>query len=260
MVSPPPTQSDSPRFAEERRARILQALRERGRMEVLALAKMFGVSEHTIRRDLKQLDAEGHVQKTHGGAVMLDAARLDFVGRSEVLQNAKHAIGKAAADLIGPGKTLILDAGSTTLALARSLIARPVTVITNSLDIAMRLERDAAVQLVLIGGTWVKQERALRGTASREQLLTYRADFAIIGACALDIAGGVTVTDEEDASVKRTMIARAAQTMVLADHSKQRGIAPFKVAEWNQVQRLVTDTPWPELAELGVSVHVSTSA
>ena len=248
---------ESLRFGEERRARILQALRERGRMEVLALAEMFGVSEHTIRRDLKQLDGEGHLQKTHGGAVMLDGARLGFAARTNLLPGSKVAIGRAAAKLMEPGQTVILDAGSTTLAMARVTSVRPLTVITNSLDIAMVLEREPDIQLIVSGGTWIAQERALRGAATREQLAMCRADVAVIGACALDVAAGVTVTNEEDAAIKRTMIASATRAIVLADHSKQRGIGPFKVAEWKQVHALVTDAAWPEVSALGVRVHIA---
>ena len=246
--------ADAPRFAEERRARILLALREHGRMEVLALARLFGVSEHTIRRDLKQLHEQGALQKTHGGAVMLDSTRLGFDARAALLQRNKDAIGRAAAALIEPGRTVILDAGSTTLALARAVIARPITVITSSLDIALVFDRDPAVQLVLTGGTWQPQARALRGAAARELLATCRADIAVLGACALDLRAGVTVSDEDDAAVKRAMLSHAARTIVLADRSKQHTIAPFQVATWSQVHTLVTDISWSEVAQLGVLV------
>jgi DeoR/GlpR family transcriptional regulator of sugar metabolism len=246
---------DMPRFAEERRARILKALREHGRMEVLALARMFDVSGHTIRRDLKQLHEQGELQKTHGGAVMLDSARLGFDARAALMQRNKDAIGRAAASLIEPGCTVILDAGSTALALARALTVRPITVITNSLDVALALDRDPALQLVLTGGTWQPQARALRGAATRELLATCRADIAVLGACALDVQAGVTVSDEEDAAVKRAMLARAARAIVLADRSKQHGIAAFQVASWSQVHTLVTDVSWPEVAQLGVHIH-----
>jgi DeoR/GlpR family transcriptional regulator of sugar metabolism len=246
-----------PRFAEERRARILAALREHGRMEVLALARMFGVSEHTIRRDLNQLHAQGELQKTHGGAVMLDSARLSFEGRANLLQHAKDVIARTAAPLIQPGKTVILDASSTTLALARVLTVRPLTVITNSLDIAAVFDRDSTVQLVIAGGTWRPDARALRGAATREQLAVCRADWAVLGACALDVRSGVTATNEDDAALKRAMVAASSRTMVLADHSKHHSVAPFHVAAWSELHTLVTDMSWPEVAQLGIDVRVS---
>jgi DeoR/GlpR family transcriptional regulator of sugar metabolism len=257
VTDPISTNSDLPRFAEERRARLLDILRQRGRMEVLELAQMFGVSEHTIRRDLNQLDAEGVLQKTHGGAVMLDSARLGFEARSALLERAKGGIGKTAATLIEPGSTVILDAGSTTLALARALTARPLSVVTNSLDIAVLFDRDPAVQLVLTGGTWTPDARALRGTAAREMLALCRADWAVLGACALDVRAGVTASYEDDAAVKRAMVAAASRTMVLADHSKQGSVAPFHVAAWQQVSLLMTDVHWAEVAQLGVDVRLA---
>lgn len=246
-----------PRFAEERRARILKSLQQQGRVEVLDLARMFGVSEHTIRRDLLALQAQGALQKTHGGAVMLNTARLGFAARAGVLARAKDAIGQAAAELIEPGQTVILDAGSTTLAMARALQVRPLTVITNALDVAALFDRDDAVQLVLTGGTWQPQARALWGPAAHALLANCRADWAVPGACAVDARLGATAIDEADAAVKRAMIAAAARTMILADHSKQHGVSPFTVATWLQVHTLVTDRAWPEVAALGVSVRVA---
>jgi len=259
MSTPITSDSDLPRFAEERRARLLEILRQRGRMEVLALAQMFGVSEHTIRRDLNQLHAQGVLQKTHGGAVMLDSARLGFEGRSTLLEQAKVGIGKAAAALIEPGSTVILDAGSTTLALARALTVRPLSVVTNSLDIAVLFDRDPAVQLVLTGGTWAPDARSLRGAAARELLALCRADWAVLGACALDVRAGVTASDEDDAAIKRAMVAAASRTMVLADHSKQGSVAPFHVAAWGQVSLFMTDAPWEDVAQLGVDVRLASS-
>lgn len=259
-VSRKPPAEERPRFAEERRARILDWLRRHGRVEVLDLARMLGVSEHTIRRDLLELQAQGALQKTHGGAVALDTARLGFEARAAVLPQAKQAIGAAAAQRVRPGQTVILDAGSTTLAMARALTARPLTVVTNALDVAQCFDRDPAVQLVLTGGSWQPAQRALWGPAALGVLAGCRADWAVPGACALDAQMGVTASDEADAAVKRAMVAAAARTMILADHSKQRSVAPFAVASWREVHTLVTDRPWDEVAALGVEVCVAGEA
>jgi len=246
-----------PRFSEERHARILKQLQDKGRVEVLGLARMLGVSEHTIRRDLLDLQAQGALHKTHGGAVSLDTARLNFAERSSVLADAKRAIGRAGAALIEQGQTVIIDAGSTSLSLARALTVRPVTVITNSLDVAALFDQDPGVQLVLTGGTWHTQSRALWGPAAREMLLNCRADWAVPGACSVDLAMGVTVTDEADAATKRAMIAAASRTLVLADHSKLHNVSPFGVARWSDVHTLVSDRPWSDVEALGVRVVVA---
>lgn len=246
--------ASSPRFNAERQAAIMDMLRSQGRVEVLELARILQVSEHTVRRDLLALQAQGALQRTHGGAVSLDTSRLDIASRVATVPAAKAAIGQRAAALIEPGQTLILDAGSTTLALARALVARPLTVITNAIDIAQVFAQDPQVQLALTGGSWQPSHRALWGPAAEAMLDHCRADWAVPGACALDAVQGVTAIDEADASLKRKMVSRARQTLMLGDQSKQDGVAPFLVAEWRQVHTLVTDRAWPELAAQGVTV------
>ena len=138
------TDTQSPRFTAERQRRIEQMLREQGRVEVLELARLLQVSEHTVRRDLLALQGQGLLQRTHGGAVTLDTQRLGLGDRAAVLADAKAAVGRAAAALVEPGQTVVLDAGSTPLAMARALTVRPLTVITSSLDVAAHLRRRPA--------------------------------------------------------------------------------------------------------------------
>lgn len=244
-------------FAEERQNRILAELKSTGRVEVQALAGRYGVSEHTIRRDLNALESRGHLQKTHGGAVALDTAHLDWQGRATSLPEAKDRIGRRAAALIGPGETVILDASSTTLALARHLTVRPLTVITNSLDIAAVFEHEAGVELIVAGGVWEPSARALRGRATRAVIGQYRAEWTVLGTCALHPKAGVTVTDAEDAEVKRAMVAAGLRTVVLADHSKQDQVVAHLVLPPEALTTVVTDEPWPELEAVGVRVLTS---
>ena len=244
-------------FAEERRNQILGELMSTGRVEVQALAERYGVSKHTIRRDLSALEGRGHLQKTHGGAVALNTAHLDWQGRATSLPEAKDWIGRRAATLIGPGETVILDASSTTMALARHLKVRPLTVITNSLDIAAVFEQEAGVELIVTGGAWQASARALRGRATREVIRQYRADWTFLGTCALHPRAGVTVTDEEDAQVKRAMVAVGLRTVVLADHSKRDQVVAHLVLLPEELTTVVTDEPWPELEAVGVQVLLS---
>ena len=241
-------------FAEERQNRILAELRSTGRVEVQVLAERYSVSEHTIRRDLSVLEGRGHLQKTHGGAVALNTAHLDWQGRVTSLPEAKDRIGRRAAMLIGPGETVILDASSTTLALARHLTVRPLTVITNSLDIAAVFEQETGVELIVVGGAWQASARALRGRATREVIRQYRADWTVLGTCALHPRAGVTVTDEEDAQVKQAMVTAGLRTVVLADHSKRDQVVSYLVLMPEELAIVVTDEPWPELEAVGVQV------
>ncbi len=247
-------------FTKERQNRILAELRLAGRVEVAALAQRHGVSEHTIRRDLGALELRGHLQKAHGGAVALDTPHLDWPGRASALPGAKDRIGQIAAALIAPGQTLFLDAGSTTLAFAQRLMVRPVTVITNSLDIAAVLAEEADMTLIVTGGVWDRTTRSFQGTAAWETVRRYRADWAILGTCALHQDAGATAIQEGEAATKREMAAAALHTMVLADHSKRDAVVAHIVLTPAQIGTLVTDRPWPELEALGVRVLTTPQA
>jgi DeoR/GlpR family transcriptional regulator of sugar metabolism len=251
------TESQSPPFTAERQRRIELMLREQGRVEVLELARLLQVSEHTVRRDLLVLQGQGLLQRTHGGAVTLDTQRLGLGARAAVLAGAKAAVGRAAAAFVEPGQTVVLDAGSTPLAMARALTVRPLTVITSSLDVAALFAGDAQVQLALTGGSWQHDNRALWGPAAIAMLAHCRADWAVPGACAIDAALGVSAPDEADAALKRAMIACARRTLILGDHSKLGNAAPFHVAPWSRVHALVIDRPWAEGAATGVDIVVA---
>ena len=155
-------------FSQERQRRILSELEQRGRVEVSELAGCFGVSEDTVRRDLKALAGRGYLQKTHGGAAALDPGRMSWAARADLRGDAKAAIGALAATLVQPGQTVLLDAGSTVLELARRLNARPLNVVTNSLDIAALFAADDGVALSLTGGDWDRRSRYFTGVSALE--------------------------------------------------------------------------------------------
>ena len=249
--------TQSPRFTAERQRRIETMLHQHGRVEVLELARLLQVSEHTVRRDLLALQSQGVLQRTHGGAVTLNTSRLGLAARVDVLPDAKAAVGRAAAALVEPGQTIVLDAGSTPLAMARALTVRPLTVITSSLDVAAIFADDPQVQIALTGGTWQPANRALWGPAAVAMLQQCRADWAVPGACAIDAHLGVSAPDEADAALKRAMIACARRTLILGDHSKLASVAAFHVAGWSQVDTLLIDEPWPEGEAAGVPMRVA---
>ncbi len=240
-------------FAEERRKGVLSELLREGRVEVASLATRYSVSEHTVRRDLGILEAQGYAQKTHGGAVTLTTTHLSLSARRQTLTEAKSRIGALGAGLIAQGQTVILEAGSTTYALARALRVRPLSIITNSLDIAYLYEEDPDVALIVLGGRWLPHERVLR-SAANDVLNTYRAAWAILGACALHPETGVSVVSEADALFKRELMRSSLKTMVLADSSKREQVASYRVAPVSNVDVVVTDAAWPELEAVGVKV------
>lgn len=228
-------------FAEERQQQILSRLAQQGRVEVADLAALMHVSEDTVRRDLKTLQARGYLQKTHGGAVALDTGRMAWSTRADLNARAKSAIGAAAARLVEAHQSVILDADSTIFELSRRLRVRPLSVLTNSLDIAAIFAAEPEVQLGLTGGDWHPDSRYLVGSDAVHALAQRRADWAFVGACAVHPGTGVTSVSQADAAVKRAMMASAERVVVLADASKLGQIAPYLVSPLAQLYALVTD-------------------
>lgn len=243
-------------FAEERRKTILAMLTRDGRVEVAELATRFNVSEDTVRRDLRELAATGFLQKTHGGAVALDVPNLAWEARAQVLPAAKAKIGAAAAALVEPGQTIILDAGSTVLEVARHLTARPIRVITNSLDIANLLDGQAGVTLVLTGGEWDPVNRYLGSEQAVQTIGDYRADWVFLGACALHPQAGMTSLQASNAALKRAMLRSALKAVLVADHSKFDQVTAHFVAPLSALHAVVTDVAVDWLREAGVQVIV----
>ena len=154
---------------------------------------------------------------------------------------AKRSIAAAAAVLVQPGQTLMLDAGSTVLALAHALSVRPLTVVTNCLDVALVFDADPDVTLHLSGGEWNRRSRYLTGPAAVAAVGRYRADWAFLGACALHHEAGVTSVDARDAEIKMAMAAAALRVVVLADSTKHATVAPHLVCPPEAIDVLVTD-------------------
>ncbi|WP_432511553.1 DeoR/GlpR family DNA-binding transcription regulator [Kineococcus sp. SYSU DK001] len=232
-------------FTRERRQEVLLRLQRDGRVEVAALAQELGVSEDTVRRDLRALAGAGHLQKTHGGAIALDPARMSWGAREHLAAGAKQAIGVAAAQLVRPGQTIVLDTGSTVLGLAHALVAarqvRPLTVVTNSVDVTSVLDADPAITVHVTGGQWDGRSRFLTGPGAVAGVQRYRADWAFLGTCALDPEAGATSVDAGDAAVKVAMANSATRVAVLADRTKLNTTAPHLVLTPGAVDVLVTD-------------------
>jgi DeoR family fructose operon transcriptional repressor len=231
---------DTNLFKEERQARILQILEAESRVEVPGLSRRFAVSEDTIRRDLRDLDARGLVRKTHGGAMRHLTPPMPYENRLVEASEVKAAIGRAAAELVEEGDSLIIDSGTTALSLAQSLKARRVRVLTNSLDVAKVLAERASVELIVLGGKWDPLHQ-LVGPTTVEQLSRYRVDKVFLGMAGLDSRHGLTAPSEEEAAVKRAMIQVAQQVVGLADRSKLGKVAFAWIAPASALDVLVTD-------------------
>lgn len=227
---------------------VLDIISEQGQASITELAEKLQVSADTIRRDLTDLENQGLAQKNHGGAIALNLSAMNRQGRSTLLPEAKQRLGNQVAQAVPPGSTLFLDAGSTVMAVA-TFLQGPLTVITTSLDIAQHFSDQDNIELILLGGKWDQKQRLFAGSATLSLLSRYRADIAILGACAIHADLGLSASTEADAEVKRAMLAVSHAHWIVADHLKVNRCEPYLVCELSNIQQLFLDRPWPELGD-----------
>ncbi|MGI5242856.1 DeoR/GlpR family DNA-binding transcription regulator [Dactylosporangium sp. CA-139066] len=223
----------------------LRLVRGSGRLTLGELAERLGVSEMTVRRDLDQLQEQGLVRRVRGGAVALDvpAERAGFDVRDRWLAGVKSRIGRAAAGLVEPGSTVLLDAGTTTAELAGHLVERaPLTVAVLSLQAAARLADQDGIRLLVIGGQSRAGERSLVGPLALAALEQLRFDTFVMSIGAVHHELGWSEFDLDDAAVKRAGLKRAGRTIVVADSTKLGVQAFARVGPLDAVDTLVTDT------------------
>lgn len=234
-------------YGSERRRRITETLAASGRVTVAELATDLDVSAETIRRDLSVLESEGHLERTHGGAVSAAPGgrveRTLAARRSENVE-AKSAIGRAALRLLpSAGGTVLVDAGSTTEALASALPAdHGLTVITNAVPVADALHRAATDDLHVLGGAVRGLTGGCVGASVLRALEEIRVDVALVGTNGLHPDRGLTTQDPDEAAVKNAMCGAARQVAVLADSSKFGHEFLVSFAGLDQIDVLVTDS------------------
>jgi DeoR/GlpR family transcriptional regulator of sugar metabolism len=242
----------------ERRQAILTRLERDGKVVASELVGALGVSEDTVRRDLRELAAGGLVQRVHGGALPPAPAAAPFAQRLRVAPEAKAHLAEAALPLLEGANVVLLDGGTTALELARRLPAdRACTVLTNAPPVAAALATHPSVEVVLIGGRLLKESQVTVGAAAVDALRQVRADVCVLGICSLHPELGVTATDHEEAEVKRAMVDAAAEVIALATAEKLHTAAPWVVAPVADLTHLVTDAGdelTADYAAAGVSV------
>ncbi|MFP3958678.1 MAG: DeoR/GlpR family DNA-binding transcription regulator [Spirochaetaceae bacterium] len=232
-------------FAEERREQITEYVKKHGKVTVQQLCDVFGVSSATIRNDLRELDRQRQLVRTHGGALGRSQTRyeVDIDHRSVEAREAKQAIAAAAVTRIDAGDTIILDTGTTTLELAKVLSqVHNLTVVTNDLRIALVLESYPNVQVIVTGGRLRDGFHCTVGSGGRAMLDTLSVDKAFMGANSFSPEFGASTPDLDTADTKKAMIAIADTTVLLADSRKfeQTSLARFAVVE--DIDVLVTES------------------
>jgi DeoR/GlpR family transcriptional regulator of sugar metabolism len=237
-------------FAEERQHQIGRLVVERGRVRVGDLAERFGVSGVTIRKDLAALERQGRVVRTHGGAVSPVGAGAEraFDVRERLQRAEKAAIGAAAAAMVTDGESIALDASTTAFAMARHLRGRDwlhLTVITNGLRIALELAGVPGLTVVMPGGFIRPEALSLVGPMGEGLLARVNVQRAFLGATGFSTDAGLCDGTEEEAQIKRLLVAAAAETVGLVDRTKWSRTSLATFCPTASLTAVVTDAPAP---------------
>jgi len=230
-------------LAATRKDLLLERLRIDGRIVAKEIAAELGLSEDSIRRDLRELDAAGLAVRVYGGALPASPATADYATRATVAPESKRRVAVAAVALIEPGSTVILDGGTTTLAMIEALPKNHrCTIITHSPTIAAALlDHDADV--FLIGGQLFKHSAVACGAAAVEAANRISADVFFLGVTGIHPTAGLTTGDADEAAMKRALSARAAETYVLGSDEKIGAASRYSVLPLEAVAAVVTDKP-----------------
>ena len=247
-------------LTSQRKQLILEKLGAEGQVQSKALSILFDVSEDTIRRDLRELAAEGRLQRVHGGALPSSSAIAPFAERQSVKMDAKKRVARKGAQLISSGQVVIVDSGTTTSELITFFPPDlRITVVTHSPSIALGLVDHPSIEVILIGGRLYKHSIVAVGTAAIEGIANIHADLFFMGVTGIHPDAGLTTGDFEEACIKRAFSGRAAETVVLASPEKINTASSFVIGDVSSVNTIVvedgTDKDWIRaVSEKGVSV------
>lgn len=232
-------------LAIERRNAILEKLQAERRVVVSELSTLFGVSEETIRRDLDKLENEGLAIKSYGGAVLNENSNLDLPFNIRKNRNVvgKQKIAEVVAELVRDGDKIFLDASSTAVAVAKAIKQKKdLTVITNSLEIAIELLDSEGCKVISTGGEAAGTSLALVGQMTDKAINSYFADKAIISSKGFDMEMGFTDSDERHAHNKKSMLDAARVKILAVDNSKFDRVAFAKIGDCRDITTVVTDS------------------
>ncbi|WP_438390468.1 DeoR/GlpR family DNA-binding transcription regulator [Caballeronia sp. DA-9] len=226
----------------QRKKTILEWLARDGQVLAGPLSENFGVSEDTIRRDLREMAAEGLLQRVHGGALPASSAVAAFAERRALESSGKRAIGIAAASMIGPGQIVIIDGGTTSAELVKHIPhTLTATVVTHSPTVAVTLADHPSIEVIVIGGKLYKHSIVNVGAAAIEAMSHINADIYFMGVTGVHPTAGLSTGDLEEAYVKRALAARSAETVVLASMDKLNSASAYAIGNLTLAQTIVVE-------------------
>ena len=231
-------------LAIERRNAILEKLQVERRVVVSELSALYDVSEETIRRDLDKLENDGYAIKSYGGAVINENSNLDlpYNVRKNTNVLGKQKIAALISEMVHDGDNMMLDASSTAVAIAKAIKnKKDLTVITNSLEIALELIETPGCNVISTGGVATGSSFALVGSVTDKTIRSYYVDKAIISCKGIDMYAGFTESDERHANNKASMFYMAKTKILAIDSSKFDKIAFAKIGDLKEISKIVTD-------------------
>jgi DeoR family glycerol-3-phosphate regulon repressor len=249
---------------ERRQAEILELAARQGYVSIDGLARHFEVTPQTIRRDINRLCRDGTLERHHGGALLRSTTHnVDYGARKTLEPAAKEAIGRSVARHVPDGSSLFINIGTTTEAVARSLVGHAqLSVITNNLNVAALLAGTTEFDVIVAGGLVRNRDGGIVGEATIDFINQFKVDFGIIGISGIDLDGTLLDFDYREVRVAQAIIRNARTVFLVADHSKFGRGAMVRLGHVGDVRALFTDQAPPSpLAEVldahGVDVHVA---
>lgn len=230
-------------LANERQLQMQALISERGTVKVSELSEIFNVSTETVRQDLSKLERDGKAMRVHGGACAApDDQGEEPYARREIMNVAdKKRIAAEAVAHIAPYEQIILDASSTCSFVARELPDMPLTVLTNSFHVTAELSSKSRIEVVLLGGSLMRQSMSFGGIATQSVLSLYHVSKAFLSCKGVQAGHGVSDANEPGALVKQQMMRIADEVWLLADHSKFGRASLIRIAGLDEISRVITD-------------------
>lgn len=231
-------------LAIDRRAEILDQIQRESSVKVQDLSQAFDVTEETIRRDLEKLEAEGHITRTYGGAVLNKGNNEDLSIniRESRNQEGKNRIARRVAELVENGDTLMMDSSTSAMFVARHLKDKKhITVITNSLRVPMEMAGQESAEVIVAGGTFRSSSLSMIGNRTADMLDGYYVNKAILGCKGFDPDTGTYEPHEMEAEIKKRMRQNAEQVILAADYTKMNHKSFIRTIDIRDIDILVTD-------------------
>ena len=227
----------------ERRQKIMEKLVAERKVYVSELAKLYQVTEETIRRDLEKLEGQNLLRRSYGGAIIADSTSedLSYVKRSGLNSESKLAIAHKASNLIETGDTVMVDSSTTCRTLLQQINGRKdITIITNSIQLMNDFTSSSFI-MICTGGALRANSCSLTGSMAIKALEGYYVDYALISCKAIDMDKGIMESNDSEGRIKSVMIRQARKAVLLIDHSKFDRTAFVKCDDFSHIDTLVTD-------------------